>query len=300
MESKTKAYFQIHTAVLLYGLTGILGELILLPKPTLVWWRMLLAPLGLLILPGVIKTIRKIPPPIRLRMFGIGCLVALHWVTFFGAIGMTNVSVTLACMASASFFTSFLEPLLLRTKFKWYETLIGLIMIPGVAMIYGSSNFEFLGILVALLSAFLAALFSVLNKPLVKDYDPVAMTAIQLSSGWFFLCLLAPFFYLYNPEASFLPEGLSIVYLLILAFVCTSFAYVINLNALKELSTFSVNLTINMEPVYSIILAYVILAENKELESGFYFGAAIIIVSVFIHPLLNRWMTAPAKTPSSQ
>ncbi|MEM7036381.1 MAG: DMT family transporter [Bacteroidota bacterium] len=292
MTGRTRAYVQIHTAVLLYGLTGILGDLISLPKPTLVWWRMLFAAGFFLFWPGVVKQALAIPKRELLKLLGIGGLVAIHWVTFFGAIALTNVSVTLAVLATGAFFTAILEPIILRRAFRWHELLLGVIVVPGVALVYSSSSFEFVGILVALISAMLAALFSILNKSMVAKFDPVTISFVELGSGWFILCLLLPSYYLSVDELTFMPDGMDPLYLCILAFACTSFAYVINLKALQVLSTFTVNLTINMEPVYSIILAAVLLAENKELHWGFYIGAGIIISAVFSSPFFEKKFSA--------
>lgn len=288
MQSRTRAYLQMHTAVLLYGLTGILGDLITLPKPTLVWWRMLLAASFFLFWPGLFKSLRQLKRRQFLTLFGIGGIVAFHWVTFFGAIALTNVSVTLAVMATVAFFTSMLEPLLLGTRFKWYEAALGLLVIPGVGLIWKSSDFEFTGILVALLSSILAALFSTLNKRQVEKNEPITMTFIQLGSGWLILSLIAPIYYNFVPDLRFLPNSSDLLYLGILAFACTSFAFVIVLQAMRVLSAFSANLTINLEPVYTIVLAAVILKEHQELHWGFYLGAGIIIGAVFSHPFLNR------------
>lgn len=288
MKSRTRAYLQIHTAVLLFGITGILGDLITLPKPTLVWWRMLLTALSFLFWPGVIRKVRLIPRKDLLAMMGIGCLVALHWATFFGAIQLTNVSVTLAVLATASFFTALLEPMVLGGKHRWYELLLGVLVVPGVILVKNSSDFGWDGILMALASSLLAVMFSLYNKRLVDRYDAIPMTFVELTSGWFMLCLALPFWYWYQPDDAFLMQSNDWIYLPVLAFVCTSFAYVINLKALKVLPAFAVNLTINLEPVYSIVLAYFILNESEELYWGFYVGAAVIIVAVFVHPMLNR------------
>lgn len=254
-----------------------------------------LTALSLLLLPGLLRRVRSIPVKDRWRMLGIGGLVMVHWVTFFGAIALTNVSVTLACLATASFFTAILEPVLLGTKMKWYELLLGVLVVPGVALIYQSSDFAFSGILVALISAVLAATFSILNKSLVEKHDTIAMTFLELGSGFLLLCLVVPFYYLYLPEDAFLPQGIDWLWLCILAFGCTSFAYVISLKALRELSTFTVNLTVNLEPVYTIVLAFFILNEHKELNWGFYIGAGVIILAVASYPLLNRYFGKPTK-----
>lgn len=294
MNPRFRAYLQIHVAVILFGFTGILGDLIDMPQPTLVWWRMGLAAIGLLALPLLIpganflKNSREIPAKRKMMMFGIGGIIAVHWITFFGGIALTNVSVALACMATVSFFTAILEPLILPRKFKWYELILGVVVIPGVMLIYQSTNFEFWGILVSLISAFLAALFSILNKKYVTEYDSTAVTFLELGSGWIILSLFLPFFYIFNEPMVFLPSDWDLLWLGLLAFGCTSFAFVISLAALRVLSTFSTNLTINLEPVYTIVLAFLIFAEHKELNAMFYPGAGIIILAVFAHPFLDK------------
>jgi drug/metabolite transporter (DMT)-like permease len=290
MEQRTRAYLQIHTAVLLYGLTGIFGDLISIPKPTLVWWRMGLTVLTFIFWPGVLRDALGLDRKVLLRMVGIGILVAVHWVTFFGAIALTNVSVTLAMLASSSFFTALIEPIITRRKFKAYELILGLMMVPGVALVVGSTDFELIGIFVALFSSMVAVVFSILNKSLVSKHNPITITAVELGSGFLFLSLLSPVFYGLNPELPFWPVGWDWLYLSILAFACTSLAYVITLRSMKVLSVFAVNLTINLEPVYSIIIAYFWLNEGDELSLGFYIGAAVIISSVFLHPFVaKRW-----------
>ncbi len=288
MSPRTRSYLQLHIAVLLFGLTGILGDLISIPKPTLVWWRMGLTVLSFLVWPGVLRDALKLDSKDLWRMIGTGCLVAIHWVTFFLAIEITNVSVTLAMLASAAFFTALLEPIIIGRKFKWYELGLGLMVIPGVGMVVGSTDFPNIGIVIALISACLAAIFSILNKKLVGRLNPITITMVELGSGWFLLSLLAPFFYFSFPDMPFLPVGMDWIYIVILAFACTSLAYVFSLNALRHLPTFTVNLSINLEPIYSIILAFFILKEGEELNLAFYFGAAVIITSVFLHPFLSK------------
>jgi len=282
----------IHAAVLLFGLTGILGDMIELPELTLVWWRMGLTTISLALIPGVVKKALAIPVKDRWRMFGIGGIVASHWVTFFWAIQLTNPSVTLACLATASFFTALLEPLLTSRKIKWYEVVLGILVIPGVAIVYNSSDFAFWGILVALISALLAALFSILNKALIARNAAIPMTMLELGSGWFLLTLGLPIYYALHPDAIFVPLQEDLIWLAILAFGCTSLAYVISLEALRHLPTFSVNLTINLEPVYTIVLAFLLLNDGNELSPYFFVGAGVIVLSVFSYPLLNRYFEA--------
>ena len=288
MEAHKAAYLRLHIAVLLFGLTGILGDLITVDSVALTWWRMLLTVLSFLCWPGLLRKALALPRRSLLILAGIGTLVALHWVTFFGAIALTNASVTLAVLASIAFFTAILEPLITKSKFKWYELALGLTVVPGVILIKSSTDFPLIGILIAALSAFCSALFSVLNKVMVAKHEPATMTFVELSSGWLFLCLVLPFVLIFDESPTLIPQGWDFLYLPILAWGCTTLAYLFSLSSLKQLSTFTANLTINLEPVYTIILAWLLLGEDKELHWGFYIGAAIIIGSVFMHPILRR------------
>lgn len=291
--ARLKAYFQIHFAVLLFGFTAILGALIQLPESGIVWWRMGLTTLSFLAIPSLYPALRRISRKNLIQLVIIGFLVALHWATFFGAVKLSNVSVTLSMLATATFFTVLIEPIFTKKRIKATELALGLLVIPGIYLIYRATEFYFWGILAALTSSFLAALFGVLNKNQVESHHPVAITFVELSSGWLLFTPLVLLYYSYFPEANFLPTWSDLAYLSILAFVCTSLGFLSSLMALRVLDAFTVSLTINLEPVYGIILAWLLLDEHKELDWGFYVGAAVILASVFIHPFLQR------KSPAS-
>ena len=283
-----KAYLQLHLAVLLYGFTAILGDLIQLSAIVLVWWRVFITSISLFILIGFGKTLRGLPKKLILKYMGIGVLVALHWITFFGSVKYSNASICLVCMATTSFFTAFIEPLFTGQKIKLYEIGIGLLIIPGMILVVNNIDLSMhTGIWLGLISAFLATVFATLNKILIDQADTMTITFLELSSACLFISCLFPFYFAYNPDAAFLPSGSDLMYLLVLALLCTTFAYILGLNSLKHLSAFAANLTINLEPVYGIILAWIILKENKELTSGFYLGGVIIILSVLIYPLIK-------------
>lgn len=285
---ETRAYLELHLAVLLFGLTAILGDLIQLSALIMVWWRMLLASISLLFLIRFGRKLRGIPRRQMGIYMGIGVLVALHWLCFFGAIKLSNASITLVCMATASFFTAVLEPLLMRQKFKAEELLLGLLIIPGMILIVRSTDLSMVaGIWVGLLSAFLAALFATLNKKFINRAEPLGITFLELGSGWAFLSLCLPF--IIQNDTPFWPSWMDWGYLAILAFLCTTLAYVLALRSLRFLSAFASNLTVNLEPVYGILLAWLILKENEELHPQFYWGVVIILIAVFSYPLLRRW-----------
>jgi len=288
MKPEQRAYLELHIAVLLIGFTAILGDLIQLSAMVMVWWRMLLTSVSLLFLIRMGRQLRKMPRSLVLQFMGIGVLVAMHWVCFFGAIKLSNASITLICMATTSLFTAFLEPMLLRQRIKGIEIFLGAIIIPGMAMVVNSTGDDMLaGILVGLLSAFLASLFATLNKKLVSKADSMSITFLELSSGWLFLTLLLPFFI--SSESVFMPSLADLGYLIILALLCTTLAYVLALRSLRHISAFASNLTVNLEPVYGIVLAWVLLNEHQELDPGFYRGVILILAAVFSYPLIRRW-----------
>ncbi|MEL6720799.1 MAG: DMT family transporter [Bacteroidota bacterium] len=291
MNATTKAYLELHIAVLLFGFTAILGDLINLPAVSIVWWRVLITSFSIVFLINVRNIFKELPREKILKFMGIGILVGLHWVCFYGSIKLANASVALICMATTSLFTAFLEPLLFRQKLKWYEVVLGMLIIPGMILIVNSlESGMLLGFWVGLASAFLAASFAILNKKMITNARPLAITFLELSSAWIFLCLVFPVYYLSTPEeTAFLPPTvMDWLYLVLLSLLCTTLAYTLSIRALHHISAFASTLTINLEPVYGIFLAWILLKEHKELNSNFYIGVAIILVSVFSYPYLKK------------
>ncbi len=288
MKKTHRAYLELHIAVFLFGFTAILGDLITLPATTLVWWRVLITSFSLLFLIQMGRQLVELPRKLILQYMAIGVLVGLHWITFFGAVKYSNASVCLVCMATTSFFTAILEPILLRQKARPYEILLGLLIIPGMLLIVRSLDFSMLtGVALGLTSALLASLFAILNKKLIDRANPLSITFLELSSAWLLISLILPFYYYQNPQALFWPVEWDWAYLLVLALLCTTLAYVLALRALQHLSAFAANLTVNLEPVYGIILAIFLLQENEELNPNFYWGCLIILAAVFSYPLLK-------------
>ncbi len=291
MTDEKRAYLELHFIVFLYGFTGILGKLISLSELVLVWWRMALAALGFLLFWNLVKPIfKKENKSLILKLVGIGILVALHWVTFFGSVKYSNVSVALVCFATTTFFTAVFEPLLLKKQFNWYELGLGFLIIPGMYFVVNGIDVSmFFGVFIGIISSMLAAIFSILNKQLADQAHPMGITMVELTSGWVFLTLLLPFYFMYDSSGQLIPSGWEdILYLLILAWVCTTFAYSVNLRVLKHISAFSANLTIALEPIYSIIFAILIFKEHQELSSTFYIGVVIMMLAVFGHPILKN------------
>ncbi|WP_460813332.1 EamA family transporter [Luteimonas pelagia] len=292
-----RAQLQIHFCVLLWGFTAILGKLITLPALPLVWWRMLLVVAALALVPRVWRGLRAMPTRLLWAYVGIGVLVGLHWLTFYGAIKLANASVAATCIALATVFTALVEPWLAKTRFRPRDLMLGIAVIPGVAFVVGGVPDEMrLGIVVGALSALFVAFFGSLNKRLVDTVgdqgDPLTITAIELAAGTAALTLLAPLMPAIFPAFAgpllVVPAGMDAVYLLLLALACTLFPFALSLVALRHMSAFSAQLAVNLEPVYAILLAIVLLGEQHELANVFYVGVAIILAAVFVHPLLVR------------
>jgi drug/metabolite transporter (DMT)-like permease len=289
MNNIQRAYFELHIAVVLYGFTAIFGGLIALPALVLVWWRMLIACSALLVYGNIPQRLSRLPRPIKMRLFFIGFIVATHWLCFFGSVKLANASVALVTFATTSFQSSFIEPLLTKQRIKWYEVALGIIIIPAMAILVGSlpANMT-LGVWVGLLSAFLAVIFSVMNKKIIDQADPLSITFLNLSGGWVLLTGILPILLYSDPNMKFWPTQWDWVYLLLLALICTNLGFLLGIRALRYLSAFTANLTINLEPVYGIILAWLILKEDKQLNTSFYIGSSLIILTVIIYPFLKK------------
>jgi drug/metabolite transporter (DMT)-like permease len=288
-----KAQLQIHFCVLLWGFTAILGKTISLAALPLVWWRMLIVIVAIGLLPRAWRGIRAIPPRLVAAYAGIGVLVALHWLTFYGSIKLANASVGATCIALATPFTALLEPKLAGRRFSMRELLLGLAVLPGVALVVGGVPASMrLGIAVGTLSALFVALFGSLNKRLVDHADPLAVTGLELGAGTLALTALAPLMPFVFPALAsspfVLPDGRDALLLIALALVCTLLPFTLSLIALRHMSAFATQLATNLEPVYAIVLAAILLGEQHELTPTFYCGAAIILGAVFVHPLLHR------------
>ena len=283
-----QARLQIHFCVLLWGFTAILGKLITLQALPLVWWRMLLVTGALLMVPRVRRQLRAMSWRLIGAYAGIGVLVSLHWLTFYAAIKLSNASVGATCIALGPVFLAFIEPWLAKRKFDPRELLIGVAVVPGVVMVVGGVPVDMrIGIAVGVLSALFVALFGSLNKRMVESGDPLTVTFIELGTGTVFLTLLAPL--LPHQGALFVLPGLhDALLLLALAFGCTLLPFTLALVALRHMSAFGTQMVTNLEPVYAIVLAIVLLGEQHELDGWFYAGVAVILAAVFMHPLLNR------------
>ena len=277
-----KHHLHLHFIVLIWGFTAVLGALISLDAIPLVWFRMSLAAASVLIFMLVRGRWRRPTPKSLGKMLALGLALALHWLTFFGAIKISNVSVTLSVMATGAFFAAFLEPLIFGRPMNWREVVLGLFAILGLGIIFHASTQYVWGITLALISAFLSALFSVFNGRLVQENSATTISFFELSFGVLGISVYMIFTEGFS-ESFFDLSGSDWIYLLILATVCTAYAFIASVNLMKWLTPFTLMLTINLEPVYGILLALLVFGDAEYMSGAFYFGAAIILGTVLIN-----------------
>jgi len=277
-----KAFIQLHLAVFLAGFTAILGKLISLNEGLLVWYRMLMTVVVLAVWMYYKKQLQLIAKKDMLKIAGVGLILALHWVTFYGSVKYANVSVALVCFSATGLFTALLEPLLLRKKIVWTELALGLLAIAGIYIIFDFHPQYKTGILFGLLSAMGSAMFPIMNKQLLLRFTPKTLTLYEISGGLLLLSFILPVYLHFFPATHFLPSMADAGWLLILAVICTIFTFDLQLQALKKISAFTANLTYNLEPVYGIILAFIFFGENKLLHPGFYWGLALILAAILL------------------
>ena len=287
------AWLQIHFCVILWGFTAILGKLISMPALPLVWWRMLLVVVLLLLLPRVWRGLRAMPARLLWSYAGVGVLVALHWLTFYATIRLSNASVGATCMALGTVFTALIEPWLTGKRLSKREFALGLTVLPGVAlMVDGIPDGMLIGVVVGTVSALFVAFFNSLNKRLVEHGDALSVTALEMAAGVAAITLIAPLSGMLSPAFGgnpfLVPDLRDGAYLVLLAVACTLVPFVLSLLALRHLSAFGTQLAVNLEPVYAIALAILLLGEQRELTPRFYLGVAIILGAVLIYPLLVR------------
>ncbi len=278
-----KAFLQLHLAVFLAGFTGILGRLITLNEGLLVWYRLLFTSATMWILFLLLKKIKRISLTEVLKITAVGVIAALHWVTFYGTIKSANVSVALVCFSSMGFFTALFEPIILKKRINKLELLLGILVMIGIYIIFQFDPRYKTGIIVGIISAMLGSLFPIYNKVLLQRVNIETLLTYQLTGGFVVLSGLLPFYLYYFPTDSLVPDWRSFAWLLVLSWVCSVWAFQLSANALKKLSAFTVNLTYNLEPVYGIILAFVVYHENKYLSKWFYVGFALIGLALAAH-----------------
>lgn len=291
--ARRRALLQVHVCVLLWSFTAILGKLITLPTAQLVAWRLLLVVAMLALVPRVWRAIRAFPAALRWRLAGIGVIVALHWLAFYGSIKLANASVATICLALAPVTIALLDPWLHREPLRRGDLALGLLVIPGLALIGGGIPGGMgAGLLAGVVSALLAAVFMLLNKRAIGTHDALGVSAVEFAAGLALLLVLLPWLPGGAPAAAPLPPGLAwpaprdLVLLVVLAGACTVLPFALSLVALRQVSAFTVQLVVNLEPIYAIAIAAAFLGESRELGAAFYAGAALVLAAVGGHAVL--------------
>jgi len=283
-----KSYLHLHLIVFIWGFTAILGKLISLEALDLVWYRMLFASVIMTFVVLFNKEKIKVPFNVLVGFIVSGIIIAAHWLTFYQAIKVSNVSITLACLSTGAFFASILEPIFYKRRVIWYELLFGIIVVVGLGIIFNVETKFKTGIYLAVTSAFLSALFSVINGKYAKEYDPNVISLYELSSGVFFLSIYLFFAGSFTP-AFFALSVNDLIWLFLLSSICTAYAFSASVKVMKFLSPFTVMLTINLEPIYGIILALLIFKDGEEMSPLFYVGALIILATVIANGIVKSY-----------
>lgn len=281
-----KAFLQLHIAVFLAGFTAILGKLIRLNEGMLVWWRILLTVIVLAGWMYATKQLEKISQKDLFKIAGVGLIIALHWILFYGSIKYANISVALVCFSATGFFTSLLEPVILQKRISWIELLLGLLSVAGIYIIFDFHPQFKTGIIFGLLAAVGSALFPIFNKRLLTRFKPTTLTLYELGGGLVLLTCILPLYHLYFPAAYYWPTKSDWCWLLVLSVFCTVLMFLLQLNALKKISAFTSNLTFNLEPLYGIIMAFIFFKESKMLHNEFFTGLALIVLAVLLQMFL--------------
>ncbi|HWC54646.1 MAG TPA: DMT family transporter [Chitinophagaceae bacterium] len=281
-----KSFIQLHIAVFLAGFTGPLGRLINLNEGLLVWYRLLITAGTMWILFSFTKKLQSISWQDILKLSAVGLLSALHWVAFYGSIKQSNVSVALVCFSSVGFFTALFEPFLLRKRMNWIELFLGLLVIAGIYIIFHFDPKYKTGIILGVLCAVLLAFSMIFLRGFIQRMNPETALTYQLSGAFVYLTLLMPLYLHYFPTNYLVPDLKDWMWLLILGWLCSVFAFQLTGHSLKKLTAFTVNLTFNLEPVYGIILAFILFGESKELSWSFFLGFAFIAASLILHVIL--------------
>ncbi len=286
-KTNLKNYIHLHFLVFIWGFTAILGALITIDAIPLVWYRMLIATVLILIYFLIKQKSLKISSRAALKFLLGGILIAIHWIAFFSAIKISNVSIALVAMSTGALFTSIIEPLFFRRRIQFFELLFGLIVISGLYIIFNVEGEYTLGIIYALIASFLSALFTVLNGLYIKQYEGEVISFYQLLFGVGFITFYVLSTKGFNIE-DYTLSSYDFLYLFILSSICTAYAFIVSVKIMKYLTPYTVMLTINLEPVYGIILAVLIFGDKEKMSFEFYIGASIILFTVILNGILKN------------
>lgn len=287
MNERTKTLFILHVAVFLAGWTGIFGRWISLAGLPLVWYRVIVSVIVMTVVMGIGGKLHRMPWRSVRRIAACGFLLAMHWVAFYASIKASNVSVGVACIATSCFFTTLFDPLLNRKKVSFRDIFISLIAILGILLIFSLDVRFRAGILLGLLSAAIYSVFALLNIRVASETgeDSSTMLMFELVGGLLFLTCCMPVYARLEPGAAIVPAGSDIVNLLLLGSLFTIVPFLFQIQALRKLSAFTVNVAYNLEPVYSILFAAIIFDETSEVGLSFWIGVALVVASVALQSI---------------
>ena len=285
---KTKNYIHLHLLVIIAGFTAIIGELITLEAVPLVWYRMIIAALLMIIYIKLKKFSLKVPLKVVIQFSIAGVIIALHWITFFAAIKVSNISITLAMFSTGAFFASLIEPLFFKRKIIGYEIFFGLVVVVGVGLIT-QTEFNYLrGIILGITSALFSTLFAVLNGKFVKNHKPSVISFYEFIFGVIFISIFLALSTNGFSSGFFRLSSSDWIYLFILASICTAYAFIGSIHVMKHVTPYSVVLTYNLEPIYGIVLALIFFPESETMNPLFYVGACLIICTVLLNAIFKN------------
>jgi drug/metabolite transporter (DMT)-like permease len=289
------ALIKLHIAVFLWGFTGVLGRLISVNEAILVWYRLLITIFSLAIIFSFNKNFNRLNTKQTFTLLAIGSVVGLHWLFFYGSIKYANVSIALVCLSINPLFTSFFEPLITKSKFSWTDVCLSLFGIVGIGLIFHFDSHYQYGIFWGVVSSFFAALFTTLNKKNIGIANADTIMFYELVGAAIMITLIVPFYLLKDKSLQLFPTFNDFIWIVILSWFCTILAMKLSLQALQKVSAFTQNLSLNLEPVYGIVLAFLIFKEQKEVSQYFYYGITLIMLSV-----LFQMLRIVVKKPSLQ
>lgn len=295
-------YLKLHFLVLLFGFTGILGKLISIPAVEMVFYRTLLAALGMGVFILAVNGKFKVTSGDLLKLLLTGCIVGIHWLTFFISGRVANVSVSLVGFATASLWTAILEPLVKKYPIRNIDLIFGLIVLTGLYIIFSSDFSYSLGLILGVASGLTCAIFSIINSQLVMRMDATTITFYEMSGACIFLVLFFPLYkagWADGNQLRLVPNWNDWIYIGLLAWLCSVYAYSASVQLMKKISVFLFQLTLNLEPVYGIAMAVLVFGEVEKMNLNFYVGTAIIMIVVFLYPMMRRRFTT-SPTSSAQ
>jgi drug/metabolite transporter (DMT)-like permease len=283
-----KSYLSLHLIVFIWGFTAILGALITIQSEFLVWYRMFFAAIFIAVFLALKKKSFKVAPKSLFKFIVVGLLIALHWIFFFEAIKVSTVSITLSVFSLGAFFASLLEPLFYGRRVLWYEVFFGLIIIAGLGLIMQVEINYWNGMLLALISIILGVLFTLMNGKLIANDDPSVISFYEFLAGFVFISIYFLF------EGSFTADFFTLsaknwILILVLASICTAYAFTASVKVMRQLSPYTVMLTTNLEPVYGIVLAYFIIGGKEKMSTEFYIGAVVIVITVLLNGIIKHY-----------